>query len=92
MLKLEKEAQKRLANFQNLWYGIRQETVKLLMGTVSNSTPACRIEVLPDSAQTYGHPLPEERMRVIELLQTNRNQVPLQTCLLNEKQTEIHLY
>ena len=43
---------------------IRQQSVELLMGAVPNSTPARRVEVLPDAAQANGHPLAEQRVGV----------------------------
>lgn len=52
------------------------------MGAVSHSTPPGRVEVLPDPAQTNGHPLPEERVGITQLLQADRYQVPLQTGFL----------
>ena len=48
---------------------IRQQSVELLMGAVPNSTPARRVEVLPDAAQANGHPLAEQRVGVWQLLQ-----------------------
>lgn len=55
------------------------------MGAVSHSTPPGRVEVLPDPAQTNGHPLPEERVGIVELLQADCYQVPLQAGFLQHK-------
>lgn len=65
---------------------IRQQGVELLVGTVSDAAPTRRFKVLPDAAQTYGHPLAQQRMWVRQLLQTVGYEVPLQTGLLDERQ------
>lgn len=49
--------------------GIRQQRVELLVGAVPNTTPASRVEVLPDAAQANGNPLAEQGVWVWQLLQ-----------------------
>lgn len=66
----------------HLRYGVGQQAVELLVGTVPDTTPAGRVKVLPDASQADGHPLTEQGMRVRELLQADGYQVPLQTGLL----------
>lgn len=62
--------------------GIRQQGVELLVGAVPNTTPASRVEVLPDATQANGHPLAEQGVGVWQLLQAVRYQVALQAGLL----------
>jgi len=64
--------------------GVRQQRVQLLVGAVSNSTPAGRVKVLPDAAQADGNPLSEQGVGVRELLQAVGDQVALQTGFLVE--------
>lgn len=54
------------------------------MSAVSNAAPPSRVKVVPDASKADGDPLTQERVRVAQLLQTDRNQVPLQTRLLQD--------
>lgn len=54
------------------------------MSAVSNAAPPSRVKVVPDASEADGDPLTQERVRVTQLLQTDRNQVPLQTRLLQD--------
>ena len=65
-----------------LWDGVGQQAVELLVRAVPHAAPARRVEVLPDAAQADGHPLAQQRVRVVQLLQANGNQVALETGLL----------
>lgn len=52
------------------------------MGAVPNATPAGGVKILPDAAETNGHPLTEERVGVRQLLQAVCYEITLQTGLL----------
>lgn len=52
-----------------LWDGVWQQCVEFLVGAVPDAAPARRVKVLPDPAQTNGHPLAQQGMGVWQLLQ-----------------------
>lgn len=64
--------------------GVREEAAELLVRAVPHATPPGRVKVLPDAAQTDGHPLAQERVRVVELLQADGDQVSLEAGLLQQ--------
>lgn len=55
------------------------------MGTVPHTTPPCRVKILPDASQANSHPLAQKRVWIIQLFQTNSNQVPLKTGFLQQR-------
>lgn len=55
------------------------------MSAVSHAAPPRRVKILPDAAQANSHPLAQQRVGIIQLLQANGNQVPLEASFLQER-------
>ena len=63
---------------------IPEQRGQLVMGTVSDTTPASGIIALPQPAEADGQPLLENGVGLIQLLKANRYDVVLQTHLLRK--------
>ena len=64
--------------------GVGEEAAELLVGAVPHPTPPGRVKVLPDAAQADGHPLAQQGVGVVELLQADGDQVSLEAGFLRE--------
>lgn len=64
--------------------GVGEEAAELLMGAVPHPAPPGRVKVLPDAAQADGHPLAQQGVGVVELLQADGDQVSLEAGFLRE--------
>jgi len=69
----------------HLWQWIRQQTVQFVWCTVPHSTPPGSLVIEPHPAKTYSQPLSQGRVRICQLLQTDGNQVALNTSFLGMK-------
>lgn len=64
--------------------GVGEKAAELLVSAVPHPAPPGRVKVLPDPAQADGHPLAQQGVGIVELLQADGDQVSLEAGFLRE--------